>query len=59
MNLKEFKEVLNKIPSEYDNIEVSFICESKERLVRDIENDIEWYEDDMHNDVKRVDITIE
>ncbi len=59
MNLKEFKEVLNRIPSEYDNIEVSFICEGKERLVKDIENDIEWYEDDMHNDIKRVDIAVE
>ena len=58
MNLKEFKEVLNRIPTDYDNVEVNFICDSKERLVKDIEHDIEWYVDDMHNDEKRVDITL-
>jgi hypothetical protein len=58
MNLKEFKEVLNRIPTEYDNFEVSFICEGKERLVTDIENNIEWYEDDMNNNKKMVDITL-
>lgn len=58
MNLKEFKEVLNRIPTEYDNVEVSFICEGKEKLITDIENNIEWYEDDMNNNKRMVDITL-
>lgn len=58
MNLKELKEVLNRIPADYDEVEVSFICDHKERLVKNIGNDIEWYIDDMHNNEKRVDITL-
>lgn len=58
MNLKEFKEVLNRMPTDYDDVRVSFICDCKERLVKDIENDIEWYADDMHNNEKRIDITL-
>ena len=58
MNLKEFKEVLNRIPADYDDVEVSFICDHRERLVKDAEYDIEWYMDDIHNDEKRVDITL-
>ena len=58
MNLKEFREVINKIPNMYDDTEVSFICNHKEYLVKDIENDIEWYIDDMHDDVKRIDIAL-
>lgn len=58
MNLKELKEVLNRIPTDYDNVEVSFICDSKVRLVKDIEHDIEWYMDDIHNNEKKVDITL-
>ena len=59
MKLKEFKEIVNRIHPMYDNVEVSFICHSKEYFVRDIENDIEWYEDDMNDNIKRVDITVE
>lgn len=58
MNLKELKEVLNNIPMDYDNVEVSFICDCKERFIKDIENNIEWYTDNMRNDEKRVDITL-
>ena len=58
MNLKEFREVINRIPNMYDDVEVSFICNHKEYLVRDIENDIEWYIDDIHDDVKRIDIAV-
>lgn len=58
MNLKEFKEVLNKIPKTYDNVQVFFICNGKTYTVQDIENDIEWYEDDIKNNKKFVDITI-
>lgn len=58
MNLKEFKEVLNRIPTMYDETEVSFIANSKKYLVKDTENDIEWYEDDMANNIKRIDIAV-
>lgn len=58
MNLKEFKEVINRIPTMYDETEVSFIANSKEYLVKDTENDIEWYEDDMANNIKRIDIAV-
>lgn len=58
MNLKEFREVINRIPNMYDETEVSFIANHKEYLVKDIENDIEWYEDDIHDNVKRIDIVV-
>lgn len=58
MNLKEFKEVLNRIPAMYDETEVSFIANSREYLVKDIEDDIEWYKDDMQDNIKRIDIAI-
>ena len=58
MKLKEFKEMINKIPSEiYDDVEVSIICNNKEYLIRD-EDDIEWYADDMDNDKLKIDITV-
>lgn len=58
MNLKEFREVINRIPNMYDETEVSFIANHREYLVKDIENDIEWYEDDIHDNVKRIDIAV-
>lgn len=57
MNLKEFKEVLNKIPSEYNEIQVSFFVKGREYSITDT-NNIEWYEDDIRNNKKFVDITI-
>lgn len=46
MNLKEFKTIINKIPKEYDNVEVSFLTNSVAWYVQDID-DIEWYESDI------------
>ena len=57
MNLREFREIINKIPTLYDNVKVSFIAESKEFLVKNYD-DIEWYQDDMDNNALKIDITL-
>ena len=56
MNLKELRQVINQIPTLYDNVEVNIITESQAYLINSID-DIEWYSDDMDNDTLKIDIT--
>ena len=56
MNLKEFRQVINQIPTLYDDVEVNLITESQAYLINSID-DIEWYSDDMDNDTLKIDIT--
>ena len=56
MNLKEFRQIINKIPTLYDEVEINLITESQAYLIDSID-DIEWYSDDMDNDTLKIDIT--
>lgn len=57
MNLEDFKLLINSIPAIYDDTEVSFICNGKAYTITE-DSCIEYYEDDMNDNKKMVDITI-
>lgn len=56
MKLKEFRQIINQIPTLYDEVEINLITESQAYLIDSID-DIEWYSDDMDNDTLKIDIT--
>ena len=57
MKLKEFRKIINMIPTEFDNVEISIITNHSEYLIKNAD-DIEWYNDDMNDNKPMIDITV-